>query len=193
MPADDLQKTDEELALLARTQKEFFGYLVERYATKLGSYARRLGIQSREDAEDVVQETFLKAYENLNDFDTDLSFSSWIYRIAHNQAMTFFRKRRARPEGHRALFDEDDLDRLAGETDVFMEAAVAHDAARIRTVLTELPQQEYEIIVLRFFEHKSYDEISDILSLPPGTVANRLSRAKTRMKRIMTSNGFAYA
>lgn len=193
MPADDHTRTDEELARLSLTDKECFGYLVERYALKLSAYVRRLGVQSTEDREDVVQETFLKAYENLNDFDTDLAFSSWIYRIAHNQTMTFYRKRRVRPEGHQAAFDEDDLARLADESDVFDERARAYDAGKLRTVLTELPQQEYEIVVLRFFEHKSYDEISDILSLPPGTVANRLSRAKTRLKRIMTSNGFAYA
>lgn len=193
MPIDNPQLSDEDLVRLSLKDTEQFGLLVERYAGKLRAYVRRIGINGTEDGEDVVQETFLKAYENLNDFDTDLSFSSWVYRIAHNQAMTFFRRRKARPEGHRADLSEDDLDRLAGDADVFTEAARSYDAAKLRTILSELPQDQYEIILLRFFEHKSYDEISDILSLPPGTVANRISRAKDRLKRIMTTNGFAYA
>ncbi len=193
MPIDDPQLTDEDLVRLSLTDTEQFGLLVERYAGKLRAYVRRLGIAGTEDGEDVVQESFLKAYENLNDFDTDLSFSSWMYRITHNQAMTFFRKRRARPEGHRAELTEDDLDRLAGDADVFNDVAQQYDATKIRDVLNKLPQDQYEIILLRFFEHKSYDEISDILSLPPGTVANRISRAKDRLKRIMITNGYHHA
>lgn len=193
MPIDDHTKTDEELVHASLSDKEQFGLLAERYAEKLRSYMRRLGVQGPEDREDIVQETFMKVYEHLNGFDTDLSFSSWMYRIAHNQAMSFFRKRRVRPEGHLTELEDGDFDLFRDDADLFSDIAQSHDALRVRAVLIQLPQQEYEIILLRFFEHKSYDEISDILTLPPGTVANRLSRAKARIKRIMTTNGFTYA
>ncbi|MBP7741393.1 MAG: sigma-70 family RNA polymerase sigma factor [Candidatus Pacebacteria bacterium] len=184
--------TDEELVHLSLTNKEEFGVLVERYAPKLRNYIGRLGSLQPEDTEDVLQETFVRVYQNLNDFDDTLKFSSWIYRIAHNQTMTFFRKRRARPEGHAALLGDTELAALASESDVFTELAAVHDAHKLQEVLRKLPRDQYEILILRFFEHKSYDEISDILSLAPGTVAARINRAKAKIRQIMNTKGYTY-
>ena len=60
----------------------------------------RLGIRNAEDREDTLQDIFIKIYKNLNGFDTNLSFSSWVYRIAHNEAISAYRKKNVRPEGH---------------------------------------------------------------------------------------------
>lgn len=188
MPLDT--RTDEELVRASLSDKECFGVLVERYAPRLRSYIGRVGVQSPEDREDIVQETFVRAYMNLHDVDTSLQFSSWLYRIAHNQTMTFFRKRKARPEGHSTELPDSELDTFASASDVFGESARAFDAQKLREVLTTLPRDYYDIVILRYFEHKSYDEISDILSLAPGTVATRLNRAKARLKKIMQSNGY---
>ena len=107
--------------------------------------------------------------------------------------MAFFRKRRARPHGHALDLSEDLMVNLASDSDVLQESSETFDAMRLRQVLGTLPQQYYDVIVLQFFEHKSYDEISDILSLAPGTVAVRLSRAKAKIKKTMETNGYHYA
>jgi RNA polymerase sigma-70 factor (ECF subfamily) len=184
--------TDEELVRLSLSDKEQFSLLVERYASRLRTYITRIGSLRAEDTEDILQETFVRVYQNLNEFDTSLKFSSWIYRIAHNQTMTFFRKRRARPEGHMNILGETELDALASESDVFSESAQSYDAVKLQEVLGLLPRDQYEILILRFFEHKTYDEISDILSLAPGTVAARLNRAKAKIRQIMNTNGYTY-
>src|SRR5689334_1965824 len=101
--------TDEQVVRRALEDPEEFGLLVERYEDKLSRYLGRLGLSGKEDREDVLQNAFIKAYRNLNAFDPELSFSSWMYRIAHNEAMSWFRARQARPsvtldeEGERLL------------------------------------------------------------------------------------------
>lgn len=186
-------RTDEELVALCLSDTSVFGALVERYEQKLRAYIYRIGKLGAEDTEDLLQEVFIKVYQNLNSFDTDLKFSSWIYRIAHNETMAFFRKRRARPQGHAIDVDEAVIANIASEADVLKDSMEAHDALRLKEVLATLPREYYDVIVLRFFEHKGYDEISDILAVPPGTVATRLSRAKAQIKKRMSTNGYVYA
>ena len=185
--------TDEELVALSLSDKDAFAHLVYRYAPKLRAYIARISGLGSEDIEDILQDSFVRIYEHLNDFDPLLSFSSWAYRITHNQAMTFFRKRRARPEGHLKLLSDEELTSFSASTDVFADAAATYDATKLREVLTTLAKDYYDVLVLRYFEHKSYDEISDILSLAPGTVAVRLSRAKAKIKKTMETNGYHYA
>jgi RNA polymerase sigma-70 factor (ECF subfamily) len=185
--------TDEELAALCLTDTSVFGALVDRYEGKLRNYIYRIGKLGPEDTEDLLQEVFIKVYQNLNAFDTSLKFSSWIYRIAHNETMAFFRKRRARPHGHALDVDEAVIANLASESDVLKESMESFDAMRLKEILGTLSREYYDVIILQFFEHKTYDEISDILAIPPGTVATRLSRAKAQIKKRMSSNGYVYA
>ena len=91
------EKTDEELVILTLADQEYFLYLMKRYEQKLLAYIKRITSISHEEAEDVLQETFIKTYLNLNNFDPDLKFSSWIYRIAHNEVINNFRKSKVRP------------------------------------------------------------------------------------------------
>jgi RNA polymerase sigma-70 factor, ECF subfamily len=185
--------TDEELVALSLSDKDAFAHLVYRYAPKLRTYIARISGLGSEDIEDILQDSFVRIYEHLNDFDPLLSFSSWAYRITHNQTMTFFRKRKARPEGHLKLLSDEELTSFSASTDVFADSAATYDASKLREVLTTLTKEYYDVLVLRYFEHKSYDEISDILSLAPGTVAVRLSRAKAKIKKTMEANGYHYA
>ena len=92
--SEDLrEKTDEELVALALKDPQVYASIMERYEEKLLRYIMRISVNSKEDAEDVLQDVFLSAYKNLNDFDQDLKFSSWIYRIAHNKVISHFFKR----------------------------------------------------------------------------------------------------
>ena len=184
--------TDEELVRLSLTDTRFFGELVVRYEKKLGAYIYRIGNLGKEDIQDLLQDIFVKVYENLNGFDQDLKFSSWIYRIAHNETMGFFRKRRARPQGHQLILEDEDMAGLASELNLVRELEEHDDAQKLREAIQTLPRQYKEVLILKFFEHKSYDEISDILALPSGTIATRITRGKERIRSYMSSVGYVY-
>ena len=175
-------KTDEELVEMVRIQRDFFGILIGRYESRLAKYIRRLGVHDGEDVADILQEIFIKAYRNLNDFDTSLSFSSWIYRITHNETISWYRKHNVRPEGNLVSNSEDIL--LLLESDEWKEEDQfdAHvSAEELREVVKSLDRKYRDIIILRFFEQKEYEEISDILKIPIGTVGTLLHRAKKKL------------
>src|SRR3989344_5032191 len=91
-------KTDEEIvALVLADNSAHYEYLIRQYENKLARYVERIAFLRKDDVKDIVQETFIKAYRHLNDFDVNLKFSSWIYRIAHNETMSFLRKMKVRP------------------------------------------------------------------------------------------------
>ncbi len=162
--------------------KEHFGELVDRYEAKLTRYIGRLGVRNLEDQQDVLQEIFLKAYRNLNGFDTSLQFSSWIYRIAHNEAISWYRKQSVRPEGHLIADGEELLSYLSSkEESVDVEFDKTINAEALGEALAKIDEKYREVIILRFFEHKEYEEISDILQIPVGSVGTLLHRGKKQL------------
>lgn len=176
------EKTDEEIVALTLKNPEAYGFLVERYEEKLLRYIMRISVNTKEDAEDVLQDVFLSAYKNLNDFDQDLKFSSWIYRIAHNKVIGHFRKVTARPKTTTYEGDSQLLNILASEENVALNLERKYNAAEVREVLDLLDEQYREVLVLKFLDEKDYKEISDILEKPMGTVATLISRAKKQFK-----------
>lgn len=176
-------RADEDIVGDAIAQKEAFALLVHRYQERLARYLRRLGVFRREDIEDVLQNVFLKTYRNLNEFDRSLKFSSWIYRITHNEAMSFFRSTTSRPEGHVIDDAELVLEQLQGHDDTSMQAELGLNSEQLSQALKKLEPKYRDVIVLRFFEDREYADISDILHIPIGTVATLLSRAKTRLRK----------
>lgn len=181
MDASDLP--DEIIVGEALERQYAFGLLIERYEAKLLRYIRRLGVFSQEDAEDLLQDVFIKAYRNLKSFDTSLSFSSWIYRIAHNETISFFRKKRVRPQGHYVTDGEEALERIKGDTDTAALAEAGLDGERLAKALDQVAQKYRDVIVLRYFEEREYKEISDILKIPSGSVATLLHRAKKALRK----------
>ena len=175
--------SDEEVVALALLDKEVFLFIVHRYRTKLLKYLSRLTNGSNEDLEDILQDIFLKVYRNLNDFDDSLKFSSWIYAIARNEAVSAFRKKKVRPEGHATALDAEGARQLAAESDLAANLDTDFLRSRIGTVLSQLDVKYREVLILRFFEEKNYQEISDIIKRPPGTVASLLNRAKAAFRR----------
>ena len=170
--------TDEELAARSATDTFFFGELVKRYEQVLLRYVMRRSHASKEDAEDIIQNSFIKMYRNINDFDTNLRFSSWAYRITHNELIDWYRKQKSRPQLAISSDDEDVFALIAGEMNIEKSAIQNETKNEIKKIITKLDEKYQEIVFLRFFEEKSYEEIADILKIPPGTVAVRLSRAK---------------
>lgn len=171
---------DSALVYAALADPEAFGTLMRRYEQPLLRYVRRILGCTREDAEEVVQETFIKAYENLNDFDTDLAFSSWIYRIAHNTAVSAWRKARVRPHGNAVDVDDEALARLVADEDIVRTVDHRLLRERVATVIERMDEKYRTVLVLRYMEDMDYGAIADITQKPIGTVATLLNRAKKR-------------
>jgi RNA polymerase sigma-70 factor (ECF subfamily) len=175
--------SDEELVRMTLRERSSFGFLIERYEAKLQRYINRLGVKNIEDQKDVLQDIFIKAYKNLNDFDTSLSFSSWLYRIAHNESINWYRKQSVRPEGH-LIASGDDVLNLLKDDDKNQEVSfdIKINADEVARALNRIDLKYQEVLVLRYFEAKEYDEISDILKIPIGTVGTLIARGKAKLK-----------
>ena len=177
-----LPPSDEELVKLTLKDKEQFGQIVERYEAKLRRYITRIGVRNHDDQLDVLQEIFLKVYRNLNSFNSTFSFSSWVYRISHNEAVSWYRKKNVRPEGHLIADSEELLSFLSGNMETADEAFdKTINAENVNNAILRIPKKYKEVLILRYFEHKEYDEISDILRIPVGSVGTLLHRGKKRL------------
>jgi RNA polymerase sigma-70 factor, ECF subfamily len=174
--------SDEQLVQLSLDSHLDFSVLVDRYKLKILNFICRMSGMSREDAQDVLQDVFLKVYLNLNSFDSDLKFSSWLYSIARNQIISNYRKTKVRSEGNSVKIDEILIERLAFDFNIEKELDIKILNRQIFSVLDKLKDKWREILVLRFFEEKDYDEISDIIKKPAGTVASMLNKAKKEFK-----------
>ena len=175
--------SDEELVKLALEDQAVFLFLVNRYKTKLLNYIHRLTNVNDDDAEDILQEVFIKVYLNLNDFNSDLKFSSWIYRITHNQVISQHRRLKARPEGYLIDIEDQAAKNLAAEINIEASADLGLLKQKIKLVLKFLEEKHREVLVLKFLEEKNYQEISDIIKRPTGTVASLINRAKQAFKK----------
>jgi len=169
--------TDEEVVDLVRKEnKEYFAEIMKRYQTKLLRYAGNL-LGDEHKAQDAVQNSFIKAYVNLNGFNVNKIFSSWIYRIVHNEAMNTIIKNK-----RQVSIDEG----IEFDSGVNMEEELIKKEMLVNTYscLSKLPGIYAEPLELYYLEEKSYEEIGDILRLPIGTVGTRINRARKLMKRI---------
>ena len=178
---------DEEIASLVQSGKvEFFGILIERYEEKIKRYARKF-LADHEDINDALQEIFLKAYKNIKSFDRKRKFSTWLYRIAHNELVNTLKK-------NKRILPLLDLD-------IFLPISF-HDRTLERNIdqkemnqiidkcLNKLAPKYREPIILFYFENLSYQEIADILEIPISTVGIRIKRAKEKMRKICQKLGY---
>lgn len=180
---EEVSKTDEEICqLVQKGNIEIFGVLVERYEEKLKRYAFKF-LNQKEDVEDVVQNVFLKTFENIQGFDTKRKFQSWIYRIAHNELVNFLKKKKK-------------LTLSLIELDTFLPSSLKDDTLReevdfdltekkelLEKFLEELEPKYKEPLYFYYFENLSYAEISEILRIPISTVGVRIQRAKEKIKK----------
>lgn len=176
--------SDEALATKAVEDLSAFETLLERYEGKLKFYILRITNVSVHEAEDILQDIFLKVWKNLNGFDPTLKFSSWIYRIAHNETISFARGQKSRGLDTQKEVDDSVFEIPSEETEIGEMVDQNLSAHTVREVLSLLPEKYKEILVLKFLEDKSYEEISDILRKPMGTVATLINRAKTQFKEL---------
>lgn len=179
---DQVSPSDNDLVAAALRDTRAYALLVRRWEPLLGRYVRRILGRDGQAVEDVLQEVFLKAYVNLNDFDRARPFGPWIYRIARNEAISLLRKKKAEP----LLVSGDDAFLLLERMSDGITAQEILDRARIeeqvRLAIKTMDQRYREALILRYLEDKGYDEIADILELPSGTVATLIKRGTKQLR-----------
>ncbi|HOD66390.1 MAG TPA: RNA polymerase sigma factor [candidate division Zixibacteria bacterium] len=158
--------------------KKAFGQLVERH--KKQAYLWALGlVGNKDDAYDISQEAFLRAYRSLDRFDRTRPFAPWFYAIVANLSRSWLRRRALQ---NRRSVDLDDVSYLL-TTESTPEQEYARKAlvGQLRAALMRLPYNDREIIVLQHFRNMSYDEIAELLGIPRGTVMSRLYYARKKL------------
>lgn len=177
-----------------------FKALVLRYQSRIYSAAFRI-LGSTEEAEEVVQDTFIKVHQNMTKFQRQSSFSSWIFRIAHNHCVDILRARQRRNSGMSLL--PYDPQTIAGE-DESMEPSLKvvsqvadsgpspaqeldfkEQEAMIEASLKELPDTQRTVVVLHDIEGLSYQEISEIVGANLGTVRSRLHYGRLKLRQLL--------
>lgn len=176
-------KTDEELVALTLKDQNFLVCLTRKYEKKLLSYILRISNVPKEEAEDILQDVFVKVYYNLNSFDKELKFSSWIYRITHNQVISNFRKTKARAEMITSDIRDEIINNIASEFNVKEEIDYKIFREKIKRLLNNIDNKYKEVLILYFLEEKSGQEISDILKKRIGTIYSLISRGKKILKK----------
>ena len=158
-----MEMSDEELIkMIVKGDKERFGEIIERYQKKIFGYLKNLTNQSNEEIEDLMAEVFINGYTNLQSFDTKKKFSSWIFRVAHNKAVDFFKKRKVKTK------TMEESEELVGDgKKLFEEIEIEkEERKRVNQAVERLEIKYKEVILLYFYDERSYEEISDILHIP---------------------------
>ncbi len=175
--------SDKDIIAKSLEDVDYFACLVLKYEVRLLTYIKKISQSNHDEAEDILQEAFIKIWKNLNGYDPRLTLESWIFRIVHNETISFWRKKtsfskdnivRLDDERLHTLMTTEDIDEMKGES-LF---------GIIEEVLPLLKQEYREVLVLKYLEDKSYIEISDILKIPEGTVATRINSAKKSFKEL---------
>jgi RNA polymerase sigma-70 factor, ECF subfamily len=163
-----------------------YRYIIDRYESKLLRYIQRILYVNVEDAQDILQEVFLKAYKNINSYNPKYKFSSWIYRIAHNEAVSFLRKKKTVLESTQ---DENIFETIPSDLDIEDEFLLNLKGKEVRDILKKLDKKYKEVLVLRYFEQMGYNEIAQVLHIPEGSVASLINRGKLKFKILIQRYG----
>jgi RNA polymerase sigma-70 factor (ECF subfamily) len=164
----------EDADLITRVRKgdvEAFSHLVSRWEKRVFNYLLRL-TGSPDDSLDLSQDVFLKAYQNIRKLDDTARFGPWLFRIAHNEAYSLFRKRRPETDVEDAEFAEREPART-----VHPELTIAVTAA-----LDRLTPEQREAVVLKVYQGFKFEEMAEILSIPISTIKSRLYTALDLLK-----------
>ncbi len=180
-----MENEDGLLRRIADGERELFGELVLRHQDFIFNVVSRY-VRFEEEARDITQDVFLKAYENIEGFRGESKLSSWLYRIAYNLSMNWSERRAGRET---QLDDEaaENIPEAPGITDELYEREL--QLARIAELLEEMPEKYRAVIKLYYFEDRQYQEIADALGLPINTVKVHLLRAKEMLRKKLGGTG----
>lgn len=178
--------TETDEVLIERVKKgdaEAYNPLVERYKLPLYTVMYRM-VRHRDDAEDLVEEAFIKGFRAIQTFETGRPFFAWLCKIAVNNAINFLKKeRRGKMQPIEQV--EHTLTAKHGDPVEMTEQKLLQE--RIAASMAQLDDDDRTILILRIDKEFSYDEIANILKIPRGTVMSRLARARQKLRKIFKS------
>jgi len=174
--------TDKELVRRCQADTAAFEELVQRYKRAVFAYARTF-TGSRQDAEEVTQDVFVKIYRAAHRFDDQYSFTTWLYKITSN---TCKNKLRSRRQPAVSLDDEDSpIVTVSPDTGPLEAYSRKIEIDEVRRAIAELPPRYREVLYLRYVENLSYKEIAEVMDLTMGNVEARIFRGKDKVRRIL--------
>jgi RNA polymerase sigma-70 factor (ECF subfamily) len=163
-----------------------FGVLVRRYQDRLYSTVYRL-LDNAEDAQDVVQDAFLHAYQSLDSFKGDSLFFTWLYRIAVNTAISLKRKRRVVLSIDGARNGEGGAEPLDPSQTIHPGHALeqAEQERRVQQALNRLSPEHRAVLIMKDMEGQKYEIMAEVLQVPIGTIRSRLHRARLELRELL--------
>jgi RNA polymerase sigma-70 factor (ECF subfamily) len=161
---------------------EAFGELVRRYQKQVFRIVLRM-VKSPDDADDITQDTFVRAHRGLGTFKDEFDFHPWLFRIAYNQAINFINKRKRQAAADIDEIPERDI-KGGPEPESPMQSASRRELlGRLESALNQLPEEQRTVFLLRVQEGLSYEEIAETMDTPKGTVMSRLARARMALRK----------
>ena len=164
-----------------KTQDQAFRKLISEYKERLYWHIRKI-VLSHDDADDVLQNTFIKVYKNIGNFKSESKLYSWIYRIATNEAITFINKR--------AKENNIDLNEMQYKLADSLEADVYFDGdemqIQLQKAIATLPQKQQLVFNMRYFDEMKYDDMSEILETSVGALKASYHHAVKKIESFLT-------
>ncbi len=171
--------TQDETAIIIRIldgEQELYGLLIDRYKTGLYRHCFKF-VRDEDWAEDIAQDAFIKAYTQLESYDSTHRFSTWLYKIATNIALQQLRRKRP------LRLDEDGYERIVSTLPDTTQGAIN---AELHAAIDTLPQKQKKAIELHYLNGKSYAQIAEQMHTTTGSVKGWMSRAKRQLKEILS-------
>ena len=180
----DHQQDNNYISKVLEGNRNAYAYLVDKYKTMVYSLALRL-VKDREEAEEISQDAFVKAYQSLASFKGKAKFSSWLYRIVYNTAIS---KLRQQPAGRVSLDESNITDNLYTESKQNYETLSAGERKKyLEKALDSLDRDEKMFIILYYYEERDLDDIASIAGLTKTNTKVKLFRARKKMLTVLQS------
>ena len=160
-------------------QTNYFSYIVEKYQNIVFSIALKV-LGNREDAEEMAQESFIKIYKSLHTFKGNAKFSTWLYRITYNNCISEVRKKKMH------FTSTDDVQIKDEAEEMNLDGIPEENRAKyIQAALEKLPEDEYTLVLLYYFEDQSIEEVSEVAGLSDSNTKVKLHRARKKLYTIL--------
>jgi len=189
-----LKKDDVELVRRAKQgDGKAYDQLILLYKDVVYSIVYRM-VRNKQESEDLVQEAFIKAYNSISSFNEEYAFSTWLFKIATNNCIDFFRKRKLRTYSmdETIKYKDDEIKQEYADPEPDVEDDLVSDERSqiIRDAIAQLPEKYRIVIELRHQKEHSYEQISEDLDLPLGTVKARIFRAREMLNKLLRGKLF---
>jgi RNA polymerase sigma factor (sigma-70 family) len=165
-----------------------YAELMQRYKDSIYFMALKM-VNNKDDAMDLTVETFGKAFENLEKYKPDFAFSTWLFRIATNNCIDFIRKKRLNVVSLNTISEEDGEEKhmqIRAEGLNPEESSIKkQESEKLKNIVEQLPIRYRKLIILRYYDEQSYEEIAQQLDIPLGTVKAQLFRARDLLANII--------